>query len=139
MQTILTPELLAALIICLLAPIHAVTVALIKGHLAGLAWGSGNRDTTPDFPEWVDRLSRAHANLLENLPSFVGVIFVAHLAGVHDQVTVLAAWLFVIARIIYIFIYALGITFLAIRTLLFFGSLGCIAAIVWRIFQIALI
>ena len=128
----MTQELLALLLICLLAPIQAVTSATLSACIAGFSWGLGNRVTEPVFPHWVVRLKRSHANLLENLPSFIGVVLIAHLVGAHDDYTVYAAWAFVVLRVAFAVIYTLGITFLSLRTLAYFCSLGAIAVIAWR-------
>ena len=128
----MTQELFALLVICLLAPIQAVTSGTVNACVAGFSWGLGNRVTEPVFPPWVMRFKRSHANLLENLPTFIGVVLVAHLVGAHDGYTVCAAWAFVGLRVASAVIYTLGITFLYVRTLAYFCSLGAMAVIAWR-------
>jgi uncharacterized MAPEG superfamily protein len=130
----MSQELLAALLMCLLAPLHAIVAATANAMIAGFKWGLGNRHTRPDLPHWAVRLSRAHANLLENLPSFVGIVLIGQVAAVHDQVTVSAAWLFLASRVLFVFVYAFGITFLYLRTVLFFTSVIAMGAIAWRVF-----
>lgn len=74
----------------------------------------------PDMPPlspWAQRMRAAHSNSVENLvvfgPLAVGVV----LAGMTDETTALAAMIFVIARLVYIVVYTLGIPVL--RTLAF--------------------
>jgi len=127
-------ELLAALRMCLFAPLNAIVAATANAMAAGFEWGLGNRHVPPDLPHWAIRLGRTHANLLESLPSFVGIVLIAQVLAVHDEVTVLAAWSFLAARVLFAFVYALGITFLYLRTALFFTSVFAMAAIAWRVF-----
>jgi uncharacterized MAPEG superfamily protein len=117
--------------------LEAVTSGTLNALLAGFGWGLGNRDSEPQLPPWALRLKRAHANLLENLPSFLGVVLIAHVLQVHDQATVLAAWGFVAARLAFAVVYTLGLTFLYLRTLLYFASLCAIGVIAWRILATA--
>ena len=129
----MTPELEAVLFICVFTPIHAIISATTNAFIAGFKWGLGNRADEPEFPHWAIRLKKSHANLLENISVFIGVVLVAHVLKVHDEFTVFAAWAFVFARLLYSVIYTLGITFLYLRTLMYFGSLFAIGIIVWRI------
>jgi uncharacterized MAPEG superfamily protein len=131
----MSQTLFAALILCLIGPINAVIAATVNARYAGLAWGLGNRGTEPDLPGWARRLSRSHANLLENLPSFLGVVLIGYLLHVDDQVSILAAWGFVACRMAFAVVYTAGITVLAVRTLLYFGSLGCLGIMAWRIVE----
>ena len=129
----MTQELLALLTLCILAPVQALLSATANAWVAGLPWGLGNRMTEPVFPDWAVRLKRAHLNLLENIGVFIGVVLIAHVLHVHDVFTVAAAWFFVLARVLFAGVYTLGITFLYVRTLIFFSSLAAIGVIVGRI------
>jgi uncharacterized MAPEG superfamily protein len=125
----MTQELLAAVALCLFAPAQAVTGATLNAAIAGFGWGLGNRQTQPDLPHWAIRLQRSHANLVENLASFLGLVVVADLLHVSNPWTVGAAWTFVACRLLFVPIYALGITVLRLRTLLYFVSLGALAVL----------
>ena len=131
----MTTELYAAILLCLFAPLHAVISATTNALIVGFDWGLGNRFVDPQLPHWAVRMKRAHANLIENLPSFLGIVIIAHLLNVHDNITIMATWGFVIARVVYAFVYTFGITILFPRTLLYFASLGALGAIAWRIFM----
>lgn len=129
----MTLELMAALVICLLAPLNAIISATANGFIMGFGWGLGNREQSPTLPHWATRLARSHANLMENLPSFVGVVLIAHVLQVNDQYTELSAWGFVIARILFTVTYTLGITLGFVRTLLYFASLAFLTTIAVRV------
>lgn len=131
----MTTELQALLLICIFTPLLAITSASVNGCIAGFSWGLGNRIAEPEFPHWAIRLKKSHANLLENLSVFIGVVLIAHVLQVHDSYTAIAAWSFVIARLLFSAVYTLGITFLYLRTLLYFSSVIAIGVIVWRIFN----
>jgi uncharacterized MAPEG superfamily protein len=131
----MTEELKAMLLMCAFTPLLAIASATANAFIAGFNWGLGNRAEESNFPPWAVRLKRSHINLLENVSIFIGIVLAAHVLNVHDEYTVLAAWGFVVARLLFPIVYTLGITFLYIRTLLYFSSLCAMGVIVWRILK----
>jgi uncharacterized MAPEG superfamily protein len=76
-------------------------------------------------PEWALRLQKAHRNLTENLVPFGGLILAAEVAGMTNDMTALGAMIFFWSRVVYTFVYALGVPIL--RTLAFaVGLVGCL-------------
>jgi uncharacterized MAPEG superfamily protein len=78
----------------------------------GLPKLAGNREGLPDMTAWAGRAQRAHRNMLENLVLFAVLVLVAHIAGIHNEMTLLGAQLFFWARLAYAIIYVLGIPWL---------------------------
>jgi uncharacterized MAPEG superfamily protein len=78
-------------------------------------------------PVWAGRARRAHANAVENLAVFAPLVIVAALMGVSTPATILAAKLYLAARLVHYFAYAAGIP--VIRTLAF--VLGVVATLVF--------
>lgn len=72
-----------------------------------------------EVPHWVRRADRAHINLVEQYGAFAGLVFIAHLAGVHDAVTVWCAAIFFFARIAHAVIYIAGVSVFMARTMVF--------------------
>lgn len=131
----MTEEIKAMLLICVFTPLLAITSATANALVAGFKWGLGNRVEEPNFPHWAIRLKKSHINLLENVGIFIGIVLTAHVLNVHDEYTVMGAWGFVLARLLFSVVYTLGLTFLYIRTLLYFSSLCAMGIIVWRILK----
>ena len=131
----MTSELFAALFIALMIPINAIVCGTVHSFLVGFGWGFGNRDTSPEMPPWAMRLERAYSNLLETAPAFMVVVLIAHAAQVHSAATVTGAWTFVVARLVFVLLYTGGVTFLALRTVVWFASLSGFAAIVFALLQ----
>ena len=131
----MTEEIKAMLLMCAFTPLLAIISATANALIVGLKWGLGNRIEEPDFPHWAVRLKRSHINLLENIGIFIGVVLTAHVLNVHDKYTVIGAWGFVLARVLFSVVYTFGMTFLYIRTLLYFSSLFSLGIIIWRIFK----
>ncbi len=98
----------------------------------GTAWSWGNRSTALDMEDWGGRATRAHLNMVENLPVFAAVVLTAHVVGVNDQWTTLGAALFFWGRVAHAVVYTAGVTYL--RTGVFFVSLGGELLILWRLF-----
>ena len=87
----------------------------------GLGSAVGNRDDMPsEFPGWVGRARRAHANVLENLVIFAILVIAAHLADRNNDMTALGALVFFWARVGFAVAYVLGITW--VRSLLWFAG-----------------
>lgn len=87
----------------------------------GLAWGFGNRDTPLAVPAWIERVRRAHMNMVENLAPFAALVLAAHVTGKADDTTALGAQLFFVARVAHAAIYIIGIPYL--RTAAFFAAI----------------
>jgi uncharacterized MAPEG superfamily protein len=68
-----------------------------------------NRENLPELTDWAGRAQRAHRNMLENLPLFIGLVLVAHVAGRANPMTFLGAQLFFWARLVYAVVYVVGI------------------------------
>ncbi|MDX2020306.1 MAG: MAPEG family protein [Deltaproteobacteria bacterium] len=102
-----------------------------KTAVAGSAWNSGNRETSPVFPVWVQRAGRALANHQENFPLFAVAVLVVHLAGKEDSISGTAALAYVAARAVHGVLYVAGVT--KLRTLAFLVGLCSVFAILSRL------
>ncbi|BDU22944.1 MAPEG family protein [Dyella sp. GSA-30] len=76
------------------------------GHLSG--------------PAWAQRAKLAHANAVENLVVFAPLVVVATLAGIQTPGTVLAAKVYLVARLVHYVVFTAGIPVL--RTLAFLAG-----------------
>lgn len=105
-----------------LALIQVLLPSVIRSRETGLGHNGGPRDEPgPPVGKLTGRLMRAQSNLFETLPVFAGAILIAHLAGREGQLTLWGAWLYIIARVVYLPLYAAGIPFL--RSLVWLVSL----------------
>jgi len=77
----------------------------------GMKVGFSNRDKLPEATPLGGRAERAAQNTKENFLLFVPLALVAHVSGHADQATT-GALIFFYARIIYLPVYLLGITYL---------------------------
>ncbi len=69
----------------------------------------GNRDTSPEVSVVAARLDRAKNNMMEALPLFLGLAMLALVKGGDTTGVAHAATAFLIARVVYVPIYAAGI------------------------------
>ena len=78
---------------------------------------------------WVHRAFRAHLNLLEQFLPFAAVVIIAHLAGVSNTVTVVAAAAFFWIRLAHAAWMITGMPVLPGRPLIFTAGWICVLAI----------
>jgi uncharacterized MAPEG superfamily protein len=78
--------------------------------LEGMKIGLSNRDHLPEATPLGARAERAAANTKENFILFIALAGVAHAAGVGEQ-ALLGAQIFFWARVAYLPVYLLGITY----------------------------
>ena len=117
-------------LLCTLIPNAAVFgLSQLAG---GMAWGFGNRDTPFPVPTWVERVRRAHMNMVENLPVFAALVLVAQVSGKADATTALGSQIFFVARVAHVAIYVAGIPYL--RTAAFGVSVVGEVMILLRLF-----
>lgn len=82
----------------------------------------GNRDARPEMSVIAARLDRAKNNMMEALPLFLGLSLLAFVKeGDHGKVVTAATW-FLVARTVYVPIYAAGIPVL--RSVVWLASMG---------------
>ncbi len=65
----------------------------------------------PREPEWAERAKRAHANALENLVVFAPVVIVAALVGASTPATILAAQVYLVARLVHYVTHVAGVPY----------------------------
>jgi uncharacterized MAPEG superfamily protein len=107
----------------------AATPKLLKNP----AWALGPRDEDFELDSiLLKRLQRTRDNMMENLPLFLGLVFVVHLAGRAGATTALGAQTFVAARLIHAALYIGGVPYL--RTLAWCGSVFGLALLLLALF-----
>ncbi len=120
-----------AVVLTFLQVIATVILCNIQASPTELA---GNRDTFA--PEGIaGRASRAHRNMLENLPLFAALVLIVHVAGLSSDTSVLGAQIFVIARLAFAIIYIIGIPW--IRTAAFLISVVGLVMVSWPIWPLS--
>jgi uncharacterized MAPEG superfamily protein len=87
-----------------------------------------------EFPHWVNRANRAHLNLVEQFGAFIGLVVVAHSAGISNLVTATCAAVFFWARVAHAIIHISGTGFLRARTLVFTIAFLSLLVFAWQIF-----
>jgi uncharacterized MAPEG superfamily protein len=101
-------------------------------------WGLWKPFANPDpllpaLPAWAERAKEAHRNGVENLVTFAAVVLVAGLVGIHTPMTILAAKVYVAARLIHYVVYTIGIP--VARTLAFLTGVGATLVIALAVLQ----
>lgn len=100
-----------------------LTVLALAGLLQGLQFAAfsvaanmqvgprvamGPRDKTPELSGTAGRLQRALSNHFEGLIMFTLAVVVVTLGGAESALTAACAWIYLIARIVYVPAYILG-------------------------------
>jgi uncharacterized MAPEG superfamily protein len=120
-------KLLIAAVILGLVHLVWASVAGTGGH-RDTAWLLGPRDDPRPVTGQAARLSRAYANFLETFPLFAVVMVAVLLAGKTGSQATFGGWLYVLGRLAYVPLYALGLP--VVRTLAWTASM---IGIVWII------
>ncbi len=111
---------------------HIGLAATLSVQQRGLAWAFGSRDNTPPLTGVAARVSRALYNFGETFPIFAAAVLAVALTQRSNAGTVLGAQLYLWSRLIYIPIYALGISY--VRTLVWTVSLVGIVMVLKPLF-----
>jgi uncharacterized MAPEG superfamily protein len=112
----MTPDLSLLVWTVVLTFVQVVIAAAGANAEVGLPTLAGNREDVPPIAGWAGRAQRAHRNMLENLPLFIALVLVAHIANRANGTSVLGEQLFFWARLVYAIVYIIGIPW--VRTLL---------------------
>lgn len=127
LMSIAEGQLLIATVVMGLVHLVWATVAGSGGH-RDTAWLLGPRDDPRPVTGQAARLSRAYANFLETFPLFAVAVIAVLLAGKTGSQATFGAWLYLLGRLAYIPLYALGLPI--VRTVAWTASM---IGIVWVI------
>ncbi len=129
----MTPEFILLAGALVLALVQIMAAGAARTAELGAKWNAGPRDgEAPPPGKLAGRLMRAQANLFETLPLFAAAVIMAHVAGKDGLVTAVGAHLYVLGRVVYLGLYALGIPYL--RSLVWLASTGGLVAIIVALF-----
>ena len=106
----------------ILGLVHIVIAGNARTKELGVKWNMGARDEkTQDLSPMTERLLRAQSNFFETFPLFASAVL---LVAISQTLSIYSYWgslIYLIARIIYLPIYALGIP--VIRTIIWLFSI----------------
>lgn len=117
-----------------LALIQILLPAMFRNRETGVTYNTGPRDEAgPPVGVMTGRLRRAQANLFETLPLFIAAVLIAHVAGREGALTAWGAGLYLVARVVYLPLYAFGVPYLRslIWVLSMLGLCLILVAILW--------
>ena len=123
--------LLAAVIIGLVQIVWAAAAG--SGGQRDFGWLSGPRDDARPVSGVAARLDRALRNFLETFPLFAAALIACVAAGKLGTLTLYGAGLYVIARALYVPLYASGVAL--IRTLVWAASVIGIVMVIVAFFR----
>ncbi|WEK45883.1 MAG: MAPEG family protein [Candidatus Andeanibacterium colombiense] len=110
-------ELTILALAAVLAVAHIMIAINLKTRQYGTAWNMGARDEAlPPLNPVAARLERARNNYLETLPVAVIALFGVVLAGKANELTAIAGWAWLGARVVYLPLYWTGVP--KVRTLI---------------------
>ncbi len=123
--------LLAAVIIGLVQIVWAAAAG--SGGERDLAWLTGPRDEAKPVGVVAARLDRALKNFLETFPLFAVALIGCVFAGKLGTLTLYGAGLYVIARALYVPLYASGVAL--VRTLVWTASIVGVVMVIVAFFR----
>lgn len=109
-------ELTILALAAMLALAHIMIAINLKTKQYGTAWNMGARDEAlPPLNPVAGRMERARNNYLETLPIAVIALFGVVLAGKANELSAIAGWVWLGARVVYLPLYWAGVP--KVRTL----------------------
>ena len=91
---------------------HLLWAAAAAQPQRGLKWNTGPRDEPIVLTGVAGRLERAFANFRETFPFFAALVVIDYLGGRLGTLTSIGALIYVVARAVYVPLYALGAPYL---------------------------
>lgn len=101
--------------------IHLLWAAAAAHPQRGLKWNIGPRDEPVVLTGVAGRLERAFANFRESFPFFVALVIIDYLGGRLGALTAYGSVIYVVARAVYVPLYAFGVPM--VRSLVWLASL----------------
>ena len=122
-------ELLVLALAAVLLVVHIMLAGHFRTRQYGTEWNMGARDAEmPPLNPVAGRLLRAQANYQETLPVAVIALLGVVVAGKTSDLTAVAAWVWLAARVAYLPLYASGVP--KVRTLVWgIGTLAILAVL----------
>lgn len=121
METAFTYVLLSGLLTILLWTPYILARVFVWGLPTFLNnYPEGFPVEQPQPPLWAERAKRAHLNMVETMPAFIGVVLGAWFLAGENAGAALGQWaqIFLFARIAYSVVYILGVPYLRTPTYL---------------------
>lgn len=117
-----------------LAVVQIFIPAQLRNRETGTDYNTGPRDDPgPPVGILTGRMRRAQANLYETLPLFAAAVMVAHVANLEGALTLWGASIYLVARIVYVPLYAIGVPYL--RSLTWLASFVGLALVLLAILR----
>lgn len=118
----MTTELTLLACTLLLAIVQFMLASFLRTRETGVAYNTSARDDAgPPVGRLTARMQRAQKNLYETLPLFIAAVLIVAVAQAEGALSLYGCWLYLIARIAYVPLYALGIP--VVRSLVWLASL----------------
>jgi uncharacterized MAPEG superfamily protein len=115
-----------------LALVQILLASSMRTRETGIEYNMSARDDKAPPPGRItSRLQRAQANLFETLPLFAAAVLIAHVGGRDGDLTLWGCWLYLVARIVYLPLYAAGIPM--VRSLVWGASLAGLGMVLFAI------
>ncbi|MFQ5546760.1 MAG: MAPEG family protein [Woeseia sp.] len=127
----MTSELMSLVWVSALTAVLWIPYTLNAIVVRGLMETVGYPADPKPLAAWAEKLKCAHYNAVENLAVFAALVLIAHAAGVSNETTILAANVYLWARIVHVLAYAFAIPW--VRTLAFVAGFACQVAIVLQL------
>lgn len=128
----MTTELTLLAWTLVLALVQILLASTLRTQETGATYNMGARDGEAPPPRPVTaRLQRAQANLFETLPLFAAAVLIAHVSGSEGELTLWGCWMYLLARIIYVPLYAAGIPL--VRSLVWLVSLAGLGLVLYAV------
>lgn len=106
----MSAELTALGLAALLQATQIMLAGAVMNRDVGAKWNASARDTQPEFSPLTGRLRRAVNNHFEGLVLFTIAVVLVTMSDATNVWTVFFSWLYLLARILYIPAYALGLS-----------------------------
>ena len=125
------PELKLLGFAVLIGLIQLVWASIAAQPQRGMKWNTGPRDEPRPLTGMAGRLERAFANYRETFPFFAALVIAVYLSGKLSQLTLTASVTYVVARAVYVPLYAFGVPY--VRSLVWVASMVGIAALLYAL------
>ena len=130
----MTPETSVFALTVVLGFLHVLVMTMIQTRIHGISVLVGARDSfRPADNVYLARARRANDNFRETAPWALGLLIMVQVAGVAGTVTAAGAWMYLVARVLYLPLYLFGVPWL--RTLAWTVSLVGIAMMLVPLFR----